>query len=456
CGVNPSSVLVTIDGEFRSFIFNLPWINFTESYSLYLSNGTHNVTVRATDTLGNELQWTREFQVHNMPPYVESYYPENGSWTNKRNVTFVLVFPSYGAGVDPYSFVVFLNDTNVTENASVNFDNITGRVRVTIYELNEGSYSVRIYFNDTAPNPYTGSITLVINVDLTPPKAPTGVELRYNEVDNSIMLSWRASESDDVVRYVVYRRTQGGEWVMLGTTTSLVYVDRQIAPGETYEYKIEAVDRAGNTAVTESVIFEVPKVELILGLDITQLLMLLLVVVGSIGVGLAVAVKRRTPKKEAIVEIPEEETKPVELPPIESEISKAILPEEVEMLGSAYLYDGTGSEEGRNAIGTIAELLKGKGIPSVIAESGELDFVITNSKLALLLNPSNGEAMVLYAPQYAEVASHLAEKLMQKGYGAFANSIEEGLGQFEFTIGVFVTNIVPGVENKVVELLSEL
>ncbi|WP_088825771.1 hypothetical protein [Listeria goaensis] len=61
--------------------------------------------------------------------------------------------------------------------------------------------------------------------------------------DLTCKITWRASSSD-VEYYVVYR-----DDIVIFTTDGLSFVDRNLTPGETYRYNLQAVDRAGNKSV---------------------------------------------------------------------------------------------------------------------------------------------------------------------------------------------------------------
>jgi hypothetical protein len=63
-----------------------------------------------------------------------------------------------------------------------------------------------------------------------------------------VRLVWRASEAEDVVGYIVYRRTGGGDFerVTAQPLENAEYIDTAIASGQAYTYRVTAVDSAGN------------------------------------------------------------------------------------------------------------------------------------------------------------------------------------------------------------------
>ena len=84
--------------------------------------------------------------------------------------------------------------------------------------------------------------------DVVPPAAP--VIRRAESQDSAVYLVWQPSDSDDVVRHVLYRRlAERSSWVALAsfdsTKTNNAFRDTTAVPGRTYEYTLVAVDAAG-------------------------------------------------------------------------------------------------------------------------------------------------------------------------------------------------------------------
>lgn len=83
-------------------------------------------------------------------------------------------------------------------------------------------------------------------VDTFPPAAPRNPVGLIEE--GRIRLVWESSPADDLAGYHVYRRTPGrsGDKVHEGTLPRTEYVDQDVEPGQTYLYRITAIDRKGN------------------------------------------------------------------------------------------------------------------------------------------------------------------------------------------------------------------
>jgi hypothetical protein len=81
------------------------------------------------------------------------------------------------------------------------------------------------------------------------PEAPSGLVAVPSS--DGILLTWRASESDDLRGYRVYwSDSASAEFVLLAEVESASYTDTSAAPGETRFYMVTAVDEA--PAVNES------------------------------------------------------------------------------------------------------------------------------------------------------------------------------------------------------------
>ncbi|KUL20604.1 hypothetical protein, partial [Streptomyces regalis] len=110
-------------------------------------------------------------------------------------------------------------------------------------------YEVRAY--DKAGNESTGSADQgpVETPDRTAPAAPV---LSAEGVEASNNLSWAASA--DAVRYRVFRKTASETtYTVLADTTTTGYTDTSASYGRAYDYKVSAIDAAGNAAASNVV-----------------------------------------------------------------------------------------------------------------------------------------------------------------------------------------------------------
>lgn len=103
----------------------------------------------------------------------------------------------------------------------------------------------------------SATYTVVGPLDSTPPSTPTGLTGSI-EVD-SVLLTWNPSTDDlsGVARYEILRSVGGAAFEMIGTASWIAYLDATAVQGPLYQYKVRAVDQAGNVSATSNV-FSVP------------------------------------------------------------------------------------------------------------------------------------------------------------------------------------------------------
>jgi len=82
--------------------------------------------------------------------------------------------------------------------------------------------------------------------DRFPPASPAGLVALPEGTE--IRLRWNAAAAEDTAGYIVYRQDPGGDFhrVNAEPVTALEYADSGLVPGNTYRYRVAAVDRAGN------------------------------------------------------------------------------------------------------------------------------------------------------------------------------------------------------------------
>ena len=78
------------------------------------------------------------------------------------------------------------------------------------------------------------------------PNAPTNV--KATPTGSTIVLSWDASTSNDIAGYVILRAaTSDGEWNTIARNiTGTSFIDNTVTQGQTYEYKVRAIDHSQN------------------------------------------------------------------------------------------------------------------------------------------------------------------------------------------------------------------
>jgi hypothetical protein len=95
----------------------------------------------------------------------------------------------------------------------------------------------------------TGTITVTIPGDTTPPAAPTDLVVSQVAAGGALNLGWTANTEMDFAGYNVYRSTSAtGTFTALNTAllTSNSYSDTTVTEGTTYYYYVTAVDESDN------------------------------------------------------------------------------------------------------------------------------------------------------------------------------------------------------------------
>ena len=97
-------------------------------------------------------------------------------------------------------------------------------------------------------------------MDTQPPPVPRGLAAHYRA--GAVYIAWNPVSAEDLAGYFLYRRVKGGKWEQL-TKEALpqpLYVDRDVAPGGVYEYRVSSVDQLGNTSQpSQTVRIKIPK-----------------------------------------------------------------------------------------------------------------------------------------------------------------------------------------------------
>lgn len=137
-----------------------------------------------------------------------------------------------------------MNVTNTLTVVTLSSTNFAATNLVTLASVN-GSYALifSASINGTNVTSFSGFV-----IDTLVPDQPAG-GYAYPS-DAGLVLEWEASSDNangsGVSSYKIFRSTDGVNFTLLTTTSSLKYVDTTATVGTLYTYKISAVDMAGN------------------------------------------------------------------------------------------------------------------------------------------------------------------------------------------------------------------
>ena len=118
-------------------------------------------------------------------------------------------------------------------------------------KMPEGEIGVRFEVYDAAGNHNTlteeeKQVEIVYTIDHTPPQQVKKV--RVTDTDGCIGLTWEESGETDIQAYRVYKKN-GSSWSRIREAAVLNAYDTDVKPGNSYTYKVSAVDQAGNEGV---------------------------------------------------------------------------------------------------------------------------------------------------------------------------------------------------------------
>ncbi|MDE5780656.1 MAG: PKD domain-containing protein [Lachnospiraceae bacterium] len=159
---------------------------------------------------------------------------------------------------------VYTDEKKKQEEINIDFD---------ISALAEGTIYIKFQAYDTAGNKSEDVVNTYVVDRTAPDVVKNPVEISCNGVAG---ISWDAPKEDDVDYYIIYRmeKDTGIFRKIEEKCTSIGYYDMNVACGESYRYKICAVDTAGNVsrmsdevAVTISDDMEAPTVKKIVPSD---------------------------------------------------------------------------------------------------------------------------------------------------------------------------------------------
>jgi len=146
-----------------------------------------------------------------------------------------------------------LNPSNPSANATKGYDHLNNVEQVQVSSPDTGIWTVRV----------TATVMPEANQDFSivtshgpaasdpPPAVPTGLDADPGSGEGEIDVSWNANGEPDLDYYVLERADNAG---FTGASSfnvySTSYTDTGLIPGETYFYRLSAVDDGGNSSGT--------------------------------------------------------------------------------------------------------------------------------------------------------------------------------------------------------------
>ncbi len=193
-----------------------------------LADGSVQVLAHITDAAGNVSDpATLEFTVDTTPPSITLIQPEEGTWTNRADLTV--------SGSLNESGTVTINGQTMTVAADLTFQ--------TILTLQEGENSLTIVANDQVGN--TAAISRQVILDTQPPAAPNADFITVSPLsDGTVRIDGAAGGVEAWSTVTVDNETSGASLTVLALIDGVLSATIAAAPGD--GLTLYASDRAGN------------------------------------------------------------------------------------------------------------------------------------------------------------------------------------------------------------------
>ena len=207
-----------------------------------LSEGNHNITIKAVDNVGNEANDSVNFTVDTILPNITIIHP-NTSFVNSTNLTIEWNGTDNVSGINYYEIKMDNgNWTNVGLNLTYNFTS-----------LSEGNHNITVKAFDNAGNEANDSVnftvdTLAPNVSITSPADGSST------TSTSVTVNWNGNDNTSGISHYDIK-IDGGGWTDVGASTSHTFSSLSY---NTHTVIVKAFDNAGNEA-NDSVSFTITK-----------------------------------------------------------------------------------------------------------------------------------------------------------------------------------------------------
>ncbi|MBR1930626.1 MAG: hypothetical protein IJ833_03990, partial [Lachnospiraceae bacterium] len=215
---------------------------------------TYAYTLEAYDHYGNVSVKSEALQVKTQAPHISSVKPADGS-AFATNPTLYVYYADRGSNARQTLKIEY--QTTEGEWQLVTEENVRWKVieaRVSyVWSLKNftGERQVPVRYTLSDADGFQDVWEVTYRIDKEAPEQVQGLSAPHP--GRTIALTWEPSESDDCVKYIVYRRkTQSENWTKLAFVTgrdNTGYIDKTGVVGDTYEYAVAAVDDLDNVSV---------------------------------------------------------------------------------------------------------------------------------------------------------------------------------------------------------------
>lgn len=164
----------------------------------------------------------------------------------ERRVTLTWLPPSDDGGYPITVYVILRGTAPGAESELITVGGVLAFDDTDLTGLRTGT----IYYYQICTENQVGRGPMSLEVNATPftlPSEPLNLVATAN--GTMVTLTWTAPAVDGgspIASYIVYRgEVSGGEWFLAPTGIAFIFVDQNVSPGNTYYYKVSAVNAAG-------------------------------------------------------------------------------------------------------------------------------------------------------------------------------------------------------------------
>jgi len=166
-----------------TFTINNTLSNCANITSVIWSEGNHNVTIWANDSVGNVNSSSISFTIDTIPPSIFITTPSNNTNSSNTNLNINYTISDSGVGVESCWYSNDSYSLNTTLASCAN---------ITTINWSEGNHNVTIWTNDTLGN--TNSTQVTFTIDTIPPSFDNARNFTVN-VNNSFSENFSATDS---------------------------------------------------------------------------------------------------------------------------------------------------------------------------------------------------------------------------------------------------------------------
>lgn len=210
------------------------------SFGLGAPNGQYKLVYDLPFGPKKSLTANKIFSIGQQGNYVSIGEPANQSLQNNRTIAI-------NGEATPNADITIEASKDGKIAASQNVKvNDKGKYSAAITVSEDGIFELQAYIvgkKDVQSNKVT------VEIDTKKPAAP--VNLKAEQVKNAIILTW--DQVSDASKYVVYAAKKGEAFTEATVTENSLTLN-EVEPGTTYEFKVTAVDKAGNHSDPSKVI----------------------------------------------------------------------------------------------------------------------------------------------------------------------------------------------------------